>query len=305
MNLMPRRPAAFPYAPPTWPGGVERPPKKPHTGLDYDTAWARTHGARIARTVIVDDVLRPLVHLIGAPSVHGLDRLADLDEPAIFAANHHSHLDTPILLSALPRRWRHRAVVAAAADYFFTSRSRSAVSALAIGAIPIERNRVNRRSSDLAAELLSDGWSLVLFPEGGRSPDGWAQDFRGGAAYLSVKTARPLVPVFMEGTRQVLKKGDNVPTSIANPFRRGATVRVLFGSPMRANDGEDARRFSVRVEAAVAALGDEWSTDWWSARKRAARSATPSLAGPSAAPWRRAWALDAGAHKKVSEPAWP
>ena len=62
--------------------------------------------------------------------------------------------------------------------------STGALSALAIGAIPIERTKVNRRSADLAAELIDDGWSMLIFPEGGRSPDGWGQPFRGGAAYL-------------------------------------------------------------------------------------------------------------------------
>ena len=49
--------------------------------------------------------------------------------------------------------------------------------------LPIDRSRVSRRSADLSAELIGDGWSLVIFPEGGRSPDGWGQEFRGGAAY--------------------------------------------------------------------------------------------------------------------------
>ncbi len=56
---------------------------------------------------------------------------------------------------------------------------------------------------------------------------------------------------------------------------------------------EDARRFAVRLEAAVAALADEATTDWWQARRRAHASTTPSLSGPTVpAPWRRMWALD-------------
>ena len=52
----------------------------------------------------------------------GLDRIAHLDEPVIFAANHASHLDAPLLLSVIPDRWRHRMFVAGAADYFFDTR---------------------------------------------------------------------------------------------------------------------------------------------------------------------------------------
>ncbi|HUS62301.1 MAG TPA: lysophospholipid acyltransferase family protein, partial [Acidimicrobiales bacterium] len=242
---MPRLRSAFPLGSPTWPDGVDRPPLERHTGLDYDTAWARRYGARVARAVFVDDVLRPLINLVGSPDVHGLDRLADLDEPAIFAANHHSHLDTGVILTSLPERWRHKTVVAAASDTFFTTRAMSAFSALTIGAIPIERHRVNRRSSDLVAELLGEGWSLLIFPEGGRSPDGWARDFRGGAAYLAVKCDKPVVPIYIVGTRAVLKKGKTLPASVANPFRRGGPVKVNFGTPMRASEGEDARRFAA------------------------------------------------------------
>ncbi|HEV3401016.1 MAG TPA: lysophospholipid acyltransferase family protein [Acidimicrobiales bacterium] len=296
---------SFPVGPPTWPRGIERLPVERTSGVHYETAWSRRYPARLARALIVDDVLRPLVHLLGSPEVSGLDRIADLDPPAIFVCNHHSHLDTALLLTSLPPRFRHRAVVGAAADYFFTTPFRSALSALSIGAIPIERHRVNRRSSDLAAELIDDGWSLVVFPEGGRSPDGWAQEFRGGAAYLSVRSGRPVVPVYAEGTRRVMKKGDRYPTPVGRPFARGSGVHVAFGGPLLPDAGEDSRRFAMRVAAAVAAVGDERNTDWWSARRRAAAGTTPSLAGPPVAAWRRAWALREDARKQDQAPTWP
>ena len=49
----------------------------------------------------------------------------------IFAANHASHVDTPLLLSVLPDRWRHRTVVAAGADYFFDKRWKAVLFAFA------------------------------------------------------------------------------------------------------------------------------------------------------------------------------
>ena len=73
---------------------------------------------------------------------------------------------------------------------------------------------------------------------------------------------------------------------------------------MRCGDGEDARAFAARVEAAIAALADESTGDWYAARRRAHAGATPSLAGPDLASWRRAWALGARTkrHPKVR---WP
>ena len=92
-------------------------------------------------------------------------------------------------------------MVAGAADYFFDTRLKAVTFALSINAIPIERPRVNRTSADRAADLLDDGWSLLIFPEGGRSPDGWGQSHRPGAAWLAARTGRPVVPVHLEGTR--------------------------------------------------------------------------------------------------------
>lgn len=282
-----RRPSGtFPWIGPTWPAGVERPPVERDLGVDYETAWARRYGVRLARVLLTEGVTRPALRALASPVVDGLDRIAVLEEPVIFAANHASHVDTPLLLTVLPERWRHKTVVAAGADYFFDKRWKAHWFAFSINAIPIERQRVSRRSADLAAELLEDGWSLIIFPEGGRSPDGWGQPHRPGAAWLSVRTGRPVVPVYLEGTRRILPKG-------GGKLRPG-TVHVTFGAPLRPREGEDARELAVRIEQSVAALADEQLTDWWTARRRAAARATPGLGGPEAGVWRRSWALGAG-----------
>ena len=291
----------FPLGKPNWPSSIPRPPVKRRTGVDYETEWARNYGSRLARAVIVDDVLKPVLHLIASPTVHGEDRLAGLQSPAIFVANHHSHLDTSLLLTSLPERFRHKAVVAAAADYFFTTRAKGAVSALAIGAIPMERTKVGRRSADLAAALLEDGWNLIMFPEGGRSPDGWGRAFRGGAAYLALRCGRPIVPLYLDGTGRLWKRGKRWP-KVAG---KGEGVHLVFGAPMWPEEGEDARRLAARVEQTVGALADEWSTDWWSARRRAAAGTTPALTGPAAGAWRRAWSLDADASSRSGRRSWP
>ncbi|HVC24319.1 MAG TPA: lysophospholipid acyltransferase family protein [Acidimicrobiales bacterium] len=277
-------------AAPTWPGSVERPERHRQVGVDYDTAWSRSPAARLARAVIVDNVTRPFVRLVASPRVVGRELLEPLRGPVIFAANHSSHLDTAIVLSCLPSRFRHHAVVAAASDYFFDRRWKGDLWSLTLGTIPMERTRVNRRSADLAAALIDDGWSLVIFPEGGRTEDGWGQEFRGGAAYLAKRCDVPVVPVHLHGVRPILPKGGS--------RLRPGDVAVRFGAPLRPHGAgdtttrdEDARRFSARIEHAVAALADEAETDWWSARRRAADGRTPDPRGPDVAAWRRGWTL--------------
>lgn len=272
---------AFPWATPTWPGGVERPPVERRTGIDYETAWARRYPVRLARALVVDGVWRPIVRVVASPTVCGLDRLVGVGAPVVFAANHVSHVDTPLLLTALPDRFRHRTVVAAAADYFFDKRWKGAAWAFALNAVPTERVRISPRSSRLATDLLTEGWNLVIYPEGGRSPDGWGQEHRAGAAWLSARVGAPVVPVHIEGTRRIMRKGRG--------WMRPSTTTVTFGTPLRPAEGEDVRAFATRIEREIAVLADERSTDWWTARRRAAAGATPPLQGPAAGAWRRAW----------------
>jgi len=296
---LPRLP--FPYSAPSVPDGVEVPAPPPRSGPDYDTDWARRYPARLARAALVETVGRGLVEALARPRVAGLDRLDVLERaggPVIFAANHHSHVDTPVLLTAIPDTWRHRLFVGGAADYFFRTRVTSALSALVIGAIPIERTKVSRRAADRSAELIDAGWSMLIFPEGGRSPDGWGQPFHGGAAYLALRCDVPVVPIHLHGTGRILRKGGRLP--------RPATATVTFGAPLVPQPGDNARRLSATIERAVEALADEATTDWWSARRRAHAAASPALTGPSAPAWRRAWALgDRDGRRRRQRRRWP
>ena len=278
----------FPYLPPTVPLGVQVPGDEPTLGADYDTTWARKAPARFARRSVVSPVIRTVVRGVASPKVFGTDRLDDLsrlDEtpPVIFTPNHHSHLDTAVMVTAIPEPWRSKIVVAAAADYFFDKRWKAAMSALALNAIPIDREVTGRKSSDMIKRLVEDGWSLVIYPEGGRSPDGWGQDFKGGAAYLSSRTGAPVVPVFIDGTGALYGKGMKRP--------KVGTTTVVFGHPITQRDDENTRRFSARIEQAVTLLGDESLSDFWSARRRAATGDNPKLTGPEYTGWRRQWAL--------------
>jgi len=293
-----RLPSRFPYRAATWPGGVARPPVKRRTGMAFETEWARRYPVRLARALVLDGVTRPAVRALASPELAGLDRIEGLEAPAIFTANHASHVDTALLLASLPSRFRHRTIVAAAADYFFDTRAKGAAFAFVLNAIPIERTKVSRRAADSAAELIADGWSVIIYPEGGRSPDGWAQPFRGGAAYLSLRCGAPVVPVHIEGTRRILRRGAKT--------LKPSTTTVTFGTPLRPTADEDARRFTSRIEAAVSMLADEQGTDWWTARRRAAAGTTPSMTGPPAGAWRRTWALGENRRRPgPSESRWP
>ena len=284
----PLRNYGFPYRSPSVPKGVEVPSEPSKLGANYDTAWARTPIAQVARAVITEGPLRLMVRGIANPDIVGIDRLADLmrlDDPTavIFAPNHHSHVDTGLMIRAIPWCWRKDLIVAAAADYFFDTSWKAVVSALALNAIPIDREVTGRRSSDMFRDLLADGHSLLIYPEGGRSPDGWGQSFKGGAAYLSSRSGAPVVPVYIDGTGPIFGKGMKRP----KPGR----TKVVFGAPLWPHDDENTRRYNTRIEEAVTRLGDEALTDFWTASRRAAQGTSPSLTGPEFNGWRRQWEL--------------
>ena len=94
---------------------------------------------------------------------------------------------------------------------------------MSLNAIPIDRELTGRKSSDMIKGLVDDGYSLVIYPEGGRSPDGWGQEFKGGAAYLSARTGAPVVPVFIDGTGAIFGKGMKRP--------RPGRTKIVFGAP--------------------------------------------------------------------------
>ncbi|MCU1693495.1 MAG: phospholipid/glycerol acyltransferase [Frankiales bacterium] len=262
------------------PAGAPR--VEPSPGREVSTAWARTAPARAARALLQSGGLAPLVHAEVRLSVEGVERLTALgDESAVIVLNHTSHLDTAALLTALPPAVRARTVVAAAADYFFTSWWKAAGTALVFGTVPIERR--GGAPTGTPARLLADGWHVVVYPEGTRSPDGWPSRFRPGAAALALSCGAPVVPVAVRGSYAAMPRGRSWPA----PGR--PRVRLLVGDPLRALPGEDALGLTARVQAEVARLLDEDSTDWWSSLRRAAQGVPPALQGPPTSSWRRTW----------------
>ncbi len=231
------RPTGLPWTAPDWPVSVPRPAPERHLGVDYDSEWSRRYGARLVRAMVLDNLTRPVIHAVASPEVRGAEVLELVEAPAIYVANHASHVDTPLLLSLLPppRAAPHRGGGGR------RPLLRPALEGPSVGAAAQRRpHRAPPRQPALgesAAELVRQGWNLVIYPEGGRTHDGWFQAMRGGAAYLATRTGRPVVPVHIDGTYRILPRG-------GERLRRSPT-RVTFGSPLVAMEGESARRLEA------------------------------------------------------------
>jgi 1-acyl-sn-glycerol-3-phosphate acyltransferase len=252
---------------------------------EFSTDWARSRPARAARELILRGGLGPIVRRETTLRVEGLDVFDELDGPVVLVANHSSHLDTALLLTTLPVEWQRKVAVGAAADYFFDAWWRAVGSALAFSTFPIERSGVGLSETPL--RLLAEGWSVLMYPEGTRSPDGWTRRFRLGAAYLAAQAQVPVLPVAIVGSYAAMPRGRGWP----RPGR--PEVHVRYGRAVRQGEDESPRELGQRVSTAVSTLLDEDRSDWYAAVRRAASGQTPSPGGPEAANWRRVWASTA------------
>jgi len=152
-----------------------------------DIPWARSWLAGVIRENFLRFVLNPTMDYYAARRATGKEKLEGVKGPVILVANHASHMDTPVILSALPRKLRKRTVVAAAADYFYKNRVVASLVSLIFNTVPIERHGgggVSKNGSHLD-KLLDQGWSLLLYPEGTRSRGGMPGPLRRGAAVLA------------------------------------------------------------------------------------------------------------------------
>jgi long-chain acyl-CoA synthetase len=207
--------------------------------------WPLGLAARLLRAALQVPAFG-LLNGIAPATVSGLESLHGVTPPVLFAANHASHLDSPVLLRALPHAWRQRLAVAAAADYFFTRRLMGQSVALTLNAFPFSREGNIRPTIEHSAWLLDHGWSILIFPEGTRSTTGEMAPFKTGSGLLAVDLQVPVVPVRLAGLRVVLPKGQVVP--------RRSHVTVHFGPALRFAPGTPYAEATLAIEAAVHAL---------------------------------------------------
>ncbi len=187
--------------------------------------WALSAPARWIRWAFQEALVWPLHRLVCRPfRVEGVAHLAAVRGPALFIANHTSHLDTPSVLRALPPRRRRRVAVAAAADYFYRNPLVGAAVSLLLNSFPFSRQGAVGASLEYCGELVDAGWSLLVYPEGTRSPTGELQPFKTGIGLLARELRVPVVLVAIRGTYAMLPRGTWCP--------RPGPVSIRFGAPL-------------------------------------------------------------------------
>jgi 1-acyl-sn-glycerol-3-phosphate acyltransferase len=209
-------------------------------------AWTRAAPIRGTRALLQTFLVFPLLNLFSPLQLRGRERLRNLKGGAIFVSNHSSALDAVAMLQAMPKRFRFRSFVVAAADSIYKRKWEATLTGLLINTFPIPRSGGARPALDRLKQHLAHRWSVVIFPEGTLSRTGNIGTFKKGAAILAVDAGVPIVPAYIEGMFEVFPRFRRLP--------RFHDTTVTWGDPMRAEPGEDYDTFIGRVEQAVRTL---------------------------------------------------
>jgi long-chain acyl-CoA synthetase len=223
-------------------------------------SWNRSLPARAIRRVSLPTWLLPLARVFAWIRVEGRRELESIHRPVIFASNHQSHMDTPVIMAALPPRFRYRLAVAMAKEFFkphffpeqygrmawFTNSLNYYLAALMFNAFPLpQREAGARQTLRYIGDVLGDGFSVLIFPEGRRTDAGEIDRFRPGIGMIASRLGVEVVPVRIDGLERVLHQT----WRMARPGR----VRVAFGAPLELT-GDNYEALAKRVEDAVRAL---------------------------------------------------
>jgi 1-acyl-sn-glycerol-3-phosphate acyltransferase len=141
-------------------------------------------------------------------------------EVAVYASNHLSYYDTPVLFAKLPFQFRILAKQGLWKVPFigwYLHRS---------GQVPVDQSSARNAVASLnrGVATLKHGLPLVIFPEGGRAADGRTQPFVSGAAYMAIKAQVPLIPITLVGTYELLP----IHTYHLNP----RPITIIIGDPI-------------------------------------------------------------------------
>jgi len=222
--------------------------------------WNRGLAARLVRRIVLPGLVLPITRICARISVRGAQALDSLVGPVIFAANHQSHLDTPVIMAALPPRWRYAVAPAMWKEFFdayfhpehhsMFSRLRNTFnfygSTLVFNAFTLPQHEAGvRETVRHIGDLISDGCSVLIFPEGTRTTTGEIGPFQPGIGMIASRLRVPVVPVRLTGVNRVLPP--NVWMVHPGP------VEVRFGAPMDLR-GDDFADLARQVRAQVCAL---------------------------------------------------
>ena len=247
---------------PAPPAATARPtaPKPGEARHDIYPHWTWNWPSQFVRAAFIEGVLRPLVWLLAAPSVHFETTLRS-DQPMLLIGNHITAYDVPLIQYALPGPIRRHIAVAMAADVLGNWRNlldqgpwilnllgpltRVLVIAL-FNVFSLPRSAGFRRSFQHAGEALDRGYNVLVFPEGRLSEEGGLQSFRSGIGLLVSESKTSVLPIALAGVGD-MKVG-------RQRWFRSGKLKIIVGSPMSFATQTSAEEITARLHSEMARL---------------------------------------------------
>ncbi len=228
-------------------------------------AWTQQWWQQALRVAVYYLFVWPATHLLAHPKVRGREHLSALAAgPVLVVSNHITEVDIGFVLAALPPRLRHRLAVAMLGERLRDMRHPRPGTGLFRGwldrleyflivalfnVFPLPEHSGYRASFAYAGESVDRGYSVLIFPEGRRTPDGKLSPFRAGIGLLAKRLNLPVVPVRIDGLYELRIAGKR----IAHP----GAIRLSVGSPLRFAPEVSEESIVASLRQAVAAL--EWA----------------------------------------------
>ena len=208
-------------------------------------SWGMQWWCRMTRGVLQRSVMFPLVALPYGLKVAGRENLEGITGPVLFASNHNLGLDNPLIIKAVPLKWRRRMAVAGAAD-LWKNPIWWIMNPLLGNGFPLAREGSVRPSLENMGKVMDNGWSVLIYPEGELTVGGPIKPFMNGAGLVAVEGRIPVVPLRL----YIHKLGS--PTRF--PFLRRGSIEVRFGAPLSFPPGTDYQDATAAIENAVKSL---------------------------------------------------
>lgn len=200
----------------------------------------------IMLTWLVRNFLILLAKFVSGASVRWVGCHPDSQCQRVYIANHTSHIDGVIIWASLPHEIRAKTRLVAAQDYWLGGPIRRFLAIRVLNVILVDRENISKRNNPLYHMLdeMGSKYSIIIFPEGGRSTSGIVGEFKSGVFYLVKKKPElELIPVYLDNMNRILPKGVFLPVPLLS--------RVLFGAPIWYERNESKDVFLTRARESV------------------------------------------------------
>jgi len=232
------------------------------TAVRYEyPGWARRFPTTWIRLVVFYLILLPLTRWMSRATVIGKERLDDVGGPVLFIANHIAMVDAALILLALPARFQRKLAIAMEGEVLRGWRHPPAgtgrfqrliwlanyvLVVSLFNVFPLPQKSGFRRSFAFAGETMDRGYSVLVFPEGARTPDGEMKPFMEGIGLLAKKLDVPIVPARIDGLYELKKARKR--------FARSGQITVAIGEPVSFTHDDDPASIARELEKLVASL---------------------------------------------------